>query len=161
MDKLLPCPFCGEEAEMDSQQSFMDFQGRLRKRIAIYCTSCPAEVGMCYDDCEGLSREMVIPLWNRRAVRVEVREVEQNAVRRIPETVMVDGEPMETGNYVEVPAPAAPTAQEAVVAVHISPHYEPGACDHDWPEADHGTDMAGCCTKCGMSFIRYIHTECP
>ena len=34
-------------------------------------------------------------------------------------------------------------------------------CDHDWPEADGQTDVNGFCTKCGMSFQRYIHTECP
>lgn len=39
----------------------------------------------------------------------------------------------------------------------------PEPCDHDWPEAPDGsgTDMDGSCTKCGMSFQRYIHTECP
>lgn len=57
--------------------------------------------------------------------------------------------------------PHCPAAQEAAIVVHISPHYEPGACDHDWPETERGVDMAGCCVKCGMSFIRYIHTECP
>lgn len=34
-------------------------------------------------------------------------------------------------------------------------------CDHDWPEDDRGTDMEGSCTKCGMSFMLYIHVECP
>ena len=46
-----------------------------------------------------------------------------------------------------------------VNVIHVSPTYTP--CDHDWPEDDHGTDMSGFCTKCGMSFMRYIHTECP
>ena len=46
-----------------------------------------------------------------------------------------------------------------VDVIHVSPSYTP--CDHDWPDGDCGTDMNGCCTKCGMSFIRYIHTECP
>lgn len=36
------------------------------------------------------------------------------------------------------------------------------ACNHDWAEDSDGqTDMYGGCTKCGMSFQRYIHTECP
>lgn len=48
---------------------------------------------------------------------------------------------------------------EIGTVVHVSPTYPP--CDHDWPEEDDGTHMNGCCTKCGMSFIRYIHTECP
>lgn len=34
-------------------------------------------------------------------------------------------------------------------------------CDHEWPEDGHGTDMDGSCTKCGMSFMLYIHCECP
>lgn len=48
---------------------------------------------------------------------------------------------------------------EVGTVIHVSPTYAP--CDHDWPENEHGTDMDGCCTKCGMSFIRYIHCECP
>ena len=47
---------------------------------------------------------------------------------------------------------------QAVIA-HVTLTPEP--CDHDWPEDDHGTDMNGCCTKCGMSFTRYIFTEAP
>ena len=38
---------------------------------------------------------------------------------------------------------------------------KPASCQHDWPEADGQTDSYGSCTKCGMSFQRYIHTECP
>jgi len=48
-----------------------------------------------------------------------------------------------------------------IVVVHVSPTY--GPCDHEWPDdpAGGGTDMSGRCTKCGMSFIRYIHMVCP
>lgn len=57
---------------------------------------------------------------------------------------------------------AAPETPEQKVIVHITPHYEPGACEHEWPlEDEQGTDMNQCCPKCGMSFMRYIHTECP
>lgn len=50
---------------------------------------------------------------------------------------------------------------EIGTVVHVTQNYPPG-CDHDWPdEPDGDTDMSGRCTKCGMSFIRYIHTECP
>ncbi len=48
---------------------------------------------------------------------------------------------------------------EEITVVHVAPMFTP--CDHDWPEDDCGTDMNGCCTKCGMSFMRYIHMECP
>lgn len=35
-------------------------------------------------------------------------------------------------------------------------------CEHDWPDDTTGqTDMNGSCTKCGMSFMLYIHSECP
>lgn len=36
-------------------------------------------------------------------------------------------------------------------------------CDHDWPDSEEGggTDINGSCTKCGMSFMLYIHSECP
>lgn len=47
-------------------------------------------------------------------------------------------------------------------AAQAVPDEPTGKCtDHDWPEGAHGTDMDGSCTKCGMSFQRYIHTECP
>jgi hypothetical protein len=49
---------------------------------------------------------------------------------------------------------------EVGTVVHVSPT-SPKDCDHDWPEDKYGADMNGCCTKCGMSFIRYIHTDCP
>ena len=48
---------------------------------------------------------------------------------------------------------------EDKVYVHITPL--PVECDHDWPQCESGVSMNGVCTKCGMSFIRYIHTECP
>lgn len=49
-------------------------------------------------------------------------------------------------------------AEQGVIVRHI-PLAVP--CDHDWPEADGQTDIYGSCTKCSMSFQRYIHTECP
>ena len=44
--------------------------------------------------------------------------------------------------------------------VHVSPSFD-NTCDHYWPEGEYGTDMDGACTKCGMSFQRYIHCYCP
>ena len=49
---------------------------------------------------------------------------------------------------------------EVGTVVHVSPSFD-NKCDHDWPDGDHGTDMDGVCTKCGMSFMRYIHCYCP
>lgn len=34
-------------------------------------------------------------------------------------------------------------------------------CRHDWPQGERGVDMQSCCTKCGITFMRYILTECP
>ncbi len=49
---------------------------------------------------------------------------------------------------------------EEGVVVHVSPTYPP--CDHDWPEQRPEDDcFSGQCTKCGMSFTRYVFTECP
>jgi predicted amidophosphoribosyltransferase len=34
-----------------------------------------------------------------------------------------------------------------------------GRCDHNWPRASpHDADN---CTRCGMSFVRHVFTECP
>jgi predicted Zn-ribbon and HTH transcriptional regulator len=50
---------------------------------------------------------------------------------------------------------------EIGTVVHVSPTY-PKDCDHEFSDDETGqTDMYGACTKCGMSFQRYIHTECP
>ena len=46
------------------------------------------------------------------------------------------------------------------IYIHITPLPKP--CEHDWPADETGqVDMNGCCTKCGMSFTRYIFMECP
>lgn len=53
-------------------------------------------------------------------------------------------------------AAALASSPDAVVTVHVTPTPEP--CEHEW-------DNGGCnpeqCLKCGMSFTRYIFTECP
>lgn len=46
------------------------------------------------------------------------------------------------------------------VHVHISPHYPPG-CKHEWAYADDECGEPSHCGKCGISFTRYIFTECP
>lgn len=64
------------------------------------------------------------------------------------------------------PPPAPPPKQDVTVHVTLSGGFllpkdlpeEREKCDHDW-------DNDGCnpefCLKCGMSFIRYVHMECP
>lgn len=54
-----------------------------------------------------------------------------------------------------------PTFSQKMVVVHVSPAIDE-KCNHQWPdEADGQTDMNGRCTKCGLSFQRYIHSCCP
>lgn len=57
-----------------------------------------------------------------------------------------------------------PTIGEIIDSLPLPTYHEtplPVKCDHDWPEGDNGPEDGACCKKCGMSFMRYIHTECP
>ncbi len=68
MAALLPCPFCGGDAEMDTQQAYRNIStGNLENAIAVYCLGCGAHHSMCYRDVDGREPEMVIELWNQRA----------------------------------------------------------------------------------------------
>lgn len=43
--------------------------------------------------------------------------------------------------------------------MHVTPAIDE-KCKHEWPDEDeHGT--CGNCSKCGLSFFRYIHSCCP
>ena len=56
--------------------------------------------------------------------------------------------------------PHCPKATGDPVYLHITPLSS--ECEHEWPlEDEHGTAMNQNCPKCGISFIHYIHTECP
>lgn len=68
---LLPCPFCGGEAESDSMQSFRRISdGKMSNAVAIYCTGCPAQLSMCHDDHPGYSPDDMLTImtdaWNIR-----------------------------------------------------------------------------------------------
>src|SRR5688500_4766278 len=70
-DKLLPCPFCGSDAEQDYTRAFRHLSGgRLDHGAAIYCTSCNADMIMCRGDHPELSDEermgAMVENWNRR-----------------------------------------------------------------------------------------------
>ena len=65
--ELKPCPFCGEPAEIDTQQSYRNFMaGRLETGIAVYCVGCGAQTTLCRGDIPDLEPEMVVNLWNAR-----------------------------------------------------------------------------------------------
>lgn len=55
LDKLLPCPFCGGEAEIVDLDS-----GRFHVR----CKVCPGLLGEVWGT--GQSKELLTNLWNRR-----------------------------------------------------------------------------------------------
>jgi len=69
--ELLPCPFCGGDPELDTQQAYRALSsGRVGTRFVIYCTSCNADMGYCHEDIESSNHEAtdreIIAAWNRR-----------------------------------------------------------------------------------------------
>lgn len=69
--KLLPCPFCGGDAEADIAQGFRRIgDGRHANAVAIYCTKCTAQMSMCYDDFPQYSAQDLLTIltyaWNIR-----------------------------------------------------------------------------------------------
>lgn len=71
-DQLLPCPFCGGDAEADHMQSYRSMSdGRIDHGAAIYCLSCNANMIICRGDHPELSDEermaIMVENWNRRA----------------------------------------------------------------------------------------------
>jgi hypothetical protein len=72
---LLPCPFCGCDAEIDTRRVYRDIHtGRLGDAVAIYCTNddgCPADMGICREVAQDGTTEQLVDelteLWNRRA----------------------------------------------------------------------------------------------
>ena len=49
--KLLPCPFCGGEAEADHRQPFWHHAtGKTGYQTAIHCHDCTVNLTLCHDD---------------------------------------------------------------------------------------------------------------
>lgn len=69
-DTLLPCPFCGGDAESDHHQAFRSLEGELGEAVTIYCTRCTARVGMCRADHPEYAPEdmmtILVEAWNSR-----------------------------------------------------------------------------------------------
>ena len=67
MADLLPCPFCGGDAETDGSRAFLALpSGQLGYAVAVYCTECPADISLCLLDVPEATVEMVVELWNKR-----------------------------------------------------------------------------------------------
>lgn len=72
MADLLPCPFCGGNAELDTRRSYRKIgSGDLDDAVAVYCLECTADHMACRADHIGLTTDdlvdMVSAAWNRRA----------------------------------------------------------------------------------------------
>lgn len=70
--ELLPCPFCGGDAAIDTMRNYRSISnGALKQGVTIYCGSCAAEMMHCYEDHPGTDqgdlRADLVVAWNRRA----------------------------------------------------------------------------------------------
>ncbi len=69
--KLLPCPFCGGDAEMDAHQGYRELAtGRVGTAIAVYCRECAAQVVTCRADVPDVTPEEVAEQWNTRPTAI-------------------------------------------------------------------------------------------
>lgn len=67
LDKILPCPFCGGDAELDTGQTYRALNGQFGHRVVVYCTKCDADMGTCVEDVPDIHPNEVIERWNCRA----------------------------------------------------------------------------------------------
>lgn len=84
--ELKPCPFCGADAEMDTQRGFIAYNGKHLSAIAAYCTRCPADISGCKEDFPDITPEWIAGLWNSRSETLLARESparQKTAVRQL------------------------------------------------------------------------------
>ena len=68
---LLPCPFCGGAAELDSRRGYRNIStGKVESAAAAYCSQCSADISLCLPDVPDMSRDDVVAYvaaaWNKR-----------------------------------------------------------------------------------------------
>lgn len=73
-EKLLPCPFCGGQAELDTRQPYYTYKNEMGTRIAVYCTKCNADMGVCFEDVPEIEYPSVIEMWNTRLLLAQHNE---------------------------------------------------------------------------------------
>jgi hypothetical protein len=67
----LPCPFCGENAETDRQQSFRALSdGKIHTSVAIFCPKCPVNMSLSRADLPEYTDDelydVLVEKWNAR-----------------------------------------------------------------------------------------------
>jgi hypothetical protein len=52
---------------MDTLRGYRNYKtGRMENEIAVYCTSCLADMSVCYADVPEIQPEQVADMWNKR-----------------------------------------------------------------------------------------------
>ena len=69
--KPLDCPFCGGSPEVDTLRGYRALDdGSIGSGVAIYCTSCQAEMMLCREDLPECDTDelltMLLDSWNKR-----------------------------------------------------------------------------------------------
>ena len=89
IDKMLPCPFCGGEAELDTAQNYRAINGHFGNRVVVYCADCGADQGTCVEDVPDIHPNEVIERWNKRAA-LPPRELLREALSALAEIARDD-----------------------------------------------------------------------
>jgi len=98
--KLKPCPFCGGQAELDANQAFRAFvSGDIERSVAVYCTSCSAEISVCVPDVPDIQPEQVVEMWNAQLPVEDLAALVQRLVRRLRKAAPDDELPDQAMDY--------------------------------------------------------------